>query len=81
MFPTKSSPPPSQDNCNGIESYCLYFVASCVDHWRATGDNATATALAANVAAKLEHAHDLWGTRAALGFIGWDDRTGEREQQ
>ena len=67
--PTSSSP---LARSTGIESYCLYFVLSVADHFAATGDNATATILADNVAAKLEHAHDLWGTRAAIGFVGWD---------
>ena len=62
----------TQSNCNGIESYCLYFVLSVCDYWAASADHATVMALLTNVGAKLEHAHELWGTRAKLGFIGWD---------
>jgi alpha-L-rhamnosidase len=60
----------TRDNCNGIESYCLYYVLSVVDYWQATGDNASAAYFAAYVEPKLEHAHDIWGKNAPIGFYG-----------
>ena len=62
----------TKDDCNGIESYCLYFVLSVVDFWRAGGDVVTTSALATNVAAKLEHAHDLWNLTGRPGLGGWE---------
>lgn len=46
----------TQDNCNGIESYCLYFVLSVFDYFVATNDNATAVQLSPHVVPKLERA-------------------------
>lgn len=67
----------TKNNCNGIESYCLYFVLSVVDYWAATADAAGIAYLTAYVEPKLEHAQSIWGkTTAPLGFYGWDDRLG-----
>ena len=66
----------TQNNCNGIESYCLYLILSATDYYTATGDVATINALAAALVPKLEHAHAVWGSQVQLGFYGWDDRTG-----
>jgi alpha-L-rhamnosidase len=67
----------TRNNCNGIESYCLYWVLSVCDYFMATNDAASVQYFAANAAAKLEHAHDIWPQNPmALGFIGWDDRVG-----
>ena len=44
----------TKDNCNGIESYCLYYVLSVFDYFVATNDNATATQLSSHVVPKLE---------------------------
>ena len=47
----------TKDNCNGIESYCLYFVLSVSDYFFATNDSETAHQLADSyVAPKLERA-------------------------
>lgn len=47
----------TKDNCNGIESYCLYFVLSVADYFFATNDSQTAHQLSyAYVAPKLERA-------------------------
>jgi hypothetical protein len=47
----------TKDNCNGIESYCLYFVLSVHDYFVATNDTLTATKLGQSfVSPKLEHA-------------------------
>jgi alpha-L-rhamnosidase len=47
----------TKDNCNGIESYCLYFVLSVCDYFKATNDTQTARQLAdAHVTPKLERA-------------------------
>ena len=48
----------TKDNCNGIESYCLYYVLSLCDYFAATNDTQTAAQLApAYVAPKLERAY------------------------
>jgi hypothetical protein len=94
----------TRDNCNGIESYCLYFVLSVVDYWQATLDNVSTSYFRAYVEVrlaacaalgrggmrgglrygvliypahafmppqpKLEHAHDIWGKNANIGFYG-----------
>ena len=44
----------TKDNCNGIESYCLYFVLSVFDYFVATNDNSTAALLSSHVVPKLE---------------------------
>jgi hypothetical protein len=64
----------TRENCNGIESYCLYYVLSVADYFAATGDAAAMASLAPHVDDKLEHAHDVWGTQLKLGFYSWDDR-------
>jgi alpha-L-rhamnosidase len=64
----------TRDNCNGIESYCLYLCLSVVDYYFASNDTVTTLALQPHVISKLEHAHDVWGTHVSLGFQGWDDR-------
>ena len=47
----------TKDNCNGIESYCLYYVLSVSDYFFATNDTQTASLLAESfVAPKLERA-------------------------
>lgn len=64
----------TRDNCNGIESYCLYVVLSVVDYFEATGDVTTVLALGdGHVAPKLEHAYTIWGTHIG-SYEGWDDR-------
>ena len=64
----------TKNNCNGIESYCIYFCQSVYDYWMATNDTASILYLADYVNPKLEHAHDIWGTNDSIGFYGWDDR-------
>jgi hypothetical protein len=63
--------------CNGIATYCLYFVLSAVDYWRATADNATLVAFAAPIAAKLDTAAKLYADPVGLRFVGHDDRLGD----
>jgi sarcosine oxidase delta subunit len=46
----------TKDNCNGIESYCLYYVLSVFDYFVATNDTATAVQLSPHVVPKLERA-------------------------
>jgi hypothetical protein len=65
----------TQKNCNGIESYCLYFVLSVADYFAATNDTALMAELAPSVVQYLEHAYSVWG-HAKLAFYGWDDRIG-----
>jgi len=59
----------TQNNCNGIESYCLYFVLSVCDYFSATNDTALMHELSVSVAPKLEHAKAIWG-KGPLGFYG-----------
>lgn len=63
--------------CNGIATYCLYFVLSAVDYWRATGDAAALASFAAPIAAKLDTAAKLYADPVALRFVGHDDRLGD----
>lgn len=66
----------TRNNCNGIESYCLYLALSVTDFYAATG-NATAVAVMAPfILPKLEHAAALVfnTTTPKLGFYSWDDR-------
>lgn len=60
----------TRDNCNGIESYCLYYVLSVADYFLATNDTTLMAELAAAVALKLEHAKAVWGTQVKLHFYG-----------
>jgi alpha-L-rhamnosidase len=47
----------TKDNCNGIESYCLYYVLSLCDYFKATNDSQTTVQLAESyISPKLEHA-------------------------
>jgi len=64
----------TQENCNGIESYCLYYVLSVADYFAATGDARAMRQLQPHVVNKLEHAHHVWGSEVRLGFYSWDDR-------
>jgi alpha-L-rhamnosidase len=63
-------------DCQGIATYCLYFVLSVNDYWRATGDAAGVRALAPAVATHLDEAAARWADPQGLRFVGWDDRTG-----
>jgi hypothetical protein len=64
------------DCCNGIATYCLYFVLSVVDFWRETRDAATLAYFVPIVAAKLEAAYALFPNPHSLRFVGHDDRLG-----
>ena len=47
----------TKDNCNGIESYCLYYVLSVFDYFVATNDSGTAAQLSSHIVPKLERAY------------------------
>jgi hypothetical protein len=66
----------SKADCQGIATYCLYFVLSIADYWEASGDAAGVAYLTPNVQAHLEQAAGTWGDPQGLRFVGWDDRTG-----
>lgn len=67
----------TKDNCNGIESYCLYWVLSVCDYYVRTNDTVGVEFLLPYVASKLEHAYSLMSQeQPGLGFYGWDDRLG-----
>jgi alpha-L-rhamnosidase len=61
---------------NGIKSYALYWVLSLVDYYNYTGDTATLKHYIDNACAKLDEAHNLYGTNPNLEFYGWDERLG-----
>lgn len=63
-------------DCQGIATYCLYFVLSLLDYYRASGDAGAIAAFSANVAAKLEVAKGMYDDPQGLRFAGWDDRLG-----
>jgi hypothetical protein len=64
------------DCCNGIATYCLYFVLSLCDYFDATGDRAALAALAPAASAKLDAAAALYADPRGLRFVGHDDRLG-----
>jgi alpha-L-rhamnosidase len=65
------------NNCNGIESYCIYWCLSVVDYYHATNDTAALATYQSNVDRNLEHANAIFGDMTTgLSFFGWDDRVG-----
>ena len=67
----------SATDCNGIESYCVYWCLSLIDYYEASGDKASLAQYTPNVADKLEHAYAVFDDlRTGLTFFGWDDRLG-----
>ena len=66
----------SKSDCQGIATYCLYFVLSVADYFAATGDAAGVIALTPNVQDHLEQAAQMWQSPSGLRFVGWDDRLG-----
>ena len=64
-------------DCNGIESYCVYWTLSLMDYYYVTGDKSTLSNYTQNVNDKLEHAYDIFDDyRTSLTFFGWDDKLG-----
>ena len=66
----------SKADCQGIATYCLYFVLSVGDYYAATGDAAAVAYLTPNVVDHLGQALGQWANPQGLRFVGWDDRTG-----
>jgi len=66
----------TRNECQGIATYCLYFVLSTLDYWRETGDEATLAYLTPNIVAKLESAYNNYANPRGLRFVGHDDRLG-----
>ena len=61
----------SADDCNGIESYCIYWVLSVIDYHTATGDSIALASFTPDADAKLEHAYDIFDNyMTALLFFG-----------
>ena len=61
----------SADDCNGIESYCIYWVLSVIDYHTATGDSIALANFTPDADAKLEHAYDIFDNyTTALLFFG-----------
>lgn len=67
----------SATDCNGIASYCVYWVLSLIDYYEATGDAAALALYTPNAIDKLETAYGIFDDlRTSLTFAGWDDRLG-----
>jgi len=66
----------SKADCQGIATYCLYFVLSVADYYRETGDSGAVAYLTPNVVDHLGQALGQWANPQGLRFVGWDDRTG-----
>ena len=65
----------SKNNCNGIESYCVYWVLSLCDYYFATADAAALEYFTPFVEQKLGHARSIFpNLQAQWQFYGWDDR-------
>ena len=66
----------TKGDCQGIATYCLYFVLSVADYFDASGDAAGVAYLAPSVINHLDDASNSWANPEGLRFVGWDDRTG-----
>ena len=64
----------SKADCQGIATYCLYFVLSVADYFEASGDAAGVAYLTPNVVDHLESAAGMWANPQGLRFVGWDVR-------
>lgn len=62
--------------CNGIASYCLYWVLSLLEYYRNSGDTATLLDQLPIAVQKMEDAQARWQDPTDLTFYGWDDRLG-----
>ena len=63
-------------DCQGIATYCLYFVLSVADYFDASGDIHGIAYLTPFVTRHLDDAANAWANPEGLRFVGWDDRTG-----
>ncbi len=61
----------SKADCQGIATYCLYFVLSVGDYFRETGDAAGVAYLTPNVEDHLNQAVNMWHDPEGLRFVGW----------
>jgi hypothetical protein len=61
----------SKADCQGIATYCLYFVLSVGDYFRETGDAAGVAYLTPNVQDHLNQAVNMWQNPEGLRFVGW----------
>ena len=67
----------SKDNCNGIESYCIYWVLSLCDYYEATHDGDALAVFSPEAEKKLLRGEELFtNLNAQWEFYGWDDRLG-----
>ena len=66
----------SKADCQGIATYCLYFVLSVADYYEASGDAAGVLYLTPNVQNHLEQAASMWANPQGLRFVGWGDPVG-----
>ena len=66
----------TKSDCQGIATYCLYFVLSCGDYLLASGDIPGVAYLSPDVAQHLNDSIAMWQNPQGLRFVGWDDRTG-----
>ena len=66
----------SKGDCQGIATYCLYFVLSVSDYYWATNNKSAVEYLTKSITDNLEKSLEMWDNPESLRFIGWDDRTG-----
>jgi alpha-L-rhamnosidase len=62
----------SKSDCQGIATYCLYFVLSVSDYFMASGDAAGVAYLTPNVIDHLDSAAKSWENPQGLRFVGWE---------
>ena len=62
----------SKSDCQGIATYCLYFVLSVADYYEATGDAQGVRYLAPSVLGHLAAAAEAWENPQGLRFVGWE---------
>ena len=66
----------TKGDCQGIATYCIYFVLSVADYWRETGNASAVAYFTPAVIGHLDAAAAIWDNPTGLAFVGWDDRLG-----
>jgi hypothetical protein len=64
----------TKGDCQGIATYCVYFVLSVADYWRETGNVSAVEYFTPWVSSHLDGAAAIWTAPENLRFVGWDDR-------
>ena len=72
----------SQNNCNGIESYCIYWVLSLCEYYLATNDTETLHYFSPAAEKKLQRGEDIFTHfNTQWSFYGWSVKRVERNAQ